>query len=151
MSLPRDYFDAAGAITARLRAQVPQVRSVRTASSLAEIGHMTPEAPSLIVCWDGDALSAPAECLHPIEQRWIVALTVRSARDTAGGSGVLEAAGPLLSLTLAALLGWRPDVPGAGRLRRIEAPRPAFDAGYGVFPLAFSLRRSLTLESVSCA
>jgi hypothetical protein len=151
MSLPADYFDVATALVARLRAQVPQVRSVRTASSLAELAHMTPEAPSLIVCWDGDSLPAPAECLQPVEQRWIVALTVRSARDTAGGSGVLEVAGPLMSLTLAALMGWRPALPGAGRLRRIDAPRPAFDVGYGVFPLAFSLRRSFTLEVASCA
>lgn len=147
MSLPADYFDVAAAIVERLRERVPVLRSVRTASSLAEIPYMTPDAPAAIVCWDGDALSEPADCLQPLTQRWIVALTVRSARDLEGGSGVLEDAGPLLSIVIDALAGFRPDVPGAGRLRRIEAPRPVFDAGYGLFPLAFSVRRSFTVEN----
>lgn len=147
--LPLDYFDAADALAARLRAAMPQVRSVRTASSLAEVAYLTPDAPAIILCWDGDVPQPGADCLQPVEQRWIVAVAVRSAKDAAGGSGVLEAAGPLVSAVLAALLNFRPDLPGAGRLRRVEAPRPGFDAGYGLFPLAFALRRSYTTESAA--
>lgn len=143
--VPTDYFDAAGALRARLIERLPQVRSVRTASGLAEVAHLTPDAPALILCWDGDTGLSDNGCLHTVEQRWIVAVAVRSARDTAGGSGVIEAAGPLVADVIDALAGWKPAIPGAGRLRRIDAPRPGFDAGYGLFPLAFSLRRALTV------
>lgn len=147
--LPANYFDAATALRERLLQELPQMRSVRTASGLAEVAHLTPDAPALILCWDGDAGMQDNGCLVTVEQRWIVAVAVRSARDTAGGSGVIEAAGPLFSAVLAALAGWKPDLPGAGRLRRVEAPRPGFDAGYGLFPLAFLLRRTFTVEQAA--
>jgi len=118
------------------------IRQVRLAAALEEINDAAPAAPAVWVVWAGDRIvegAGPGQgAAQAIDQQWIVALLVRSARDAASGSGVIHAAGPLLARILAALMGWQPQ--GCRALRRIEAPRPSYVAGAGVYPLAFAAR-----------
>jgi len=118
------------------------IRQVRLAAALEEIGDITPASPAIWVAWDGDRIvdgaGAGQGAAQAIDQHWVVALLVRSAKDAASGAGVSTAAGPLLSRVLLALMGWQPE--GARALRRIQAPRPSYIAGTGVYPLAFAAR-----------
>ena len=143
MPLPEDWLSVGAQIVARLESALAgDVRQVRIAAALEEIGESAPASPAIWVAWGGDRIvdgAGPGQgAAQAIEQHWIVALLVRSAKDAASGAGVSAAAGPLLSRILSALMGWPPV--GARALRRIEAPRPTYVAGTGVYPLAFAAR-----------
>jgi len=137
-----DHLALAALLRARLTAELTLLRAVKSAAAIEEIADLVPAAPAAILLWDGDALvqDAGGGRVQSIDQRWLVCLVVRSAREAAANTGVLEIAGPLIAQTLRCLQGWTPDLPGARPLKRIEAPKPGFAAGYGYFPLAFAAR-----------
>lgn len=127
----------------RLRQAVPEFRDVLGMSDLAamqESGQITPAAH---VIYQGDAIpsgsSAGQGAAQMVVQTWLVVIAVYSARDTGGGAGSREEAGPLISAVLDALSGWAPGN-GFRPLTRVNAPRPGFNAGYAYFPLAFEAR-----------
>lgn len=135
-----DWFAVGGEMVARLQSAMPELRQVRLAASLAEIADWQPVSPAVWVAWDGDAIADTAGqgATQMVRQRWIAALVVRSAREADTGAGVIAAAGPLMARMIAALSGWQPQaITGCRPLRRIEAPRPGYGAGYGWFPVAF--------------
>jgi len=143
MSLPEDWLAVGSEIVARLESALAgDVRQVRLAAALEEIGESAPASPAVWVAWGGDRVidgAGPGQgAAQAIDQEWIVALLVRSAKDAASGAGVSLAAGPLLARILSALMGWQPE--GVRALRRIDAPRPSYVAGTGVYPLAFVAR-----------
>ena len=138
--MPDDWLHVGAQMADRLRAQVPELRQVRMAVSIAELGDITPAAPAAWVIWDGDqiaddARSGASQC---VDQRWLVVLIVRSAREADAGGGVVAEAGRLMSEALSALMGWAPT--GGMALRRTSAPTPGYQAGYGYYPIAFNCR-----------
>jgi len=141
--VPTDWLHVGAQMVERIKMEMGgDIRQVRLAASVEEIGDITPASPAVWVVWDGDRIVDGAGAGHgsaqAIDQHWIVALLVRSAKDAASGAGVTNAAGPLLSRILSALMGWQPS--GSRALRRIEAPRPSYVAGTGIYPIAFAAR-----------
>lgn len=143
MSLREDWLSIGAQIVERLQGELSgELRQVRLAAAIEEIGDASPASPAVWVAWGGDRIAdgaGPGQgAAQAIDQQWIVALLVRSAKDAASGGGVADKAGPLLARILAALMGWQPQ--GCRALRRVEAPRPTYLAGTGVYPLAFAAR-----------
>jgi phage gp37-like protein len=143
MSLREDWLSVGAQIVERLQGELAgELRQVRLAAAIEEIGDASPASPAVWVAWGGDRIvegAGPGQgAAQAIDQTWIVALLVRSAKEAASGAGAAEKAGPLIARILAALMGWQPD--GSRALRRVEAPRPTYAAGTGVYPLAFAAR-----------
>ncbi len=143
MSLAEDWLSIGAQIVERLQGELGgELKQVRLAAAIEEVGDAAPASPSVWVAWGGDRIvdgAGPGSgAAQAIDQTWIVALLVRSAKEAASGGGAADKAGPLIARILAALMGWQPD--GSRALRRVEAPRPAYVAGTGVYPLAFAAR-----------
>jgi len=137
-----DYLAAEELIIARLTERVGSVRAVLSAADLAGVQEAKQTTPALHVVYDGDRLgdSAGRGIANQVYQRWLVITAVRSARGQRTGAGAREAAGPIISAVLQALLGWAPSDEHQP-LVRTSAPRPHFSAGgFAYFPLAFETR-----------
>lgn len=135
-----DYLAAEPLIVARLQAQVAGVPAahVLTAADLAGVEARAQITPSLHVLYDGDEPAGEAGQSETgdtqiVQQRWLVVVAVRSARDTRGGSGARALAGPLMVAVIQALAGWRPSA-DHGPMIRASAPRPLFDPGFAYYP-----------------
>ena len=138
-----DWLSVGAQIAERLETELSDdVRDVRVVAAIDEIADSAPASPAIWVAWGGDRVidgAGPGQgAAQAIDQQWIVALLIRSARESASGGGVQAAAGPLLSRVLSALSGWAPD--GSRALRRIDAMQPRYIAGTGIYPLAFAAR-----------
>jgi len=136
-----DYLAAEGLIRARLEAGVTGAR-VLAAADLSGIPESAQVTPALHVVYDGDRLGDDGgrHRGQQVYQRWLVVVAVRNAAGQRSGAGARQAAGPLLSAVLSALLGWSPS-PDHQPMKRIDAPRPAFTpGGFAYFPLAFETR-----------
>lgn len=135
-----DYLSAEPLIVARLRDQVEAVpdANVLTAADLAGVEARAQHTPALHVIYDGDEPAGEAGQseygdTQVVQQRWLVVVAVRSARDTLGGAGARALAGPLLVAVIQALAGWRPSADHSPMVRA-NAPRPVFDAGFAYYP-----------------
>jgi len=74
-------------------------------------------------------------------QRWLIVIAVQNVADVRQGSAARREAGPLMSQTLLAVKGWQPPIVGMRPLVRAPAsPGPAFEAGYGYFPILILAR-----------
>ncbi len=127
----------------RLKTEVPDFLAVLGMADLASMQEAGQPAPAAHVIYQGDSIPggdsrAGNGAAQVVAQTWLVVVAVRNVRDTKGGAAAREDAGPLISKTLAALSGWA--APGFRPLRRVNAPRPGFNAGYGYFPLAFEAK-----------
>lgn len=148
-----DYFQLGAALKARLRdpahalglvdvgdlAPLADALSGAKDSEIAQrLSALAPRSPAAFIGYDTDLTQFDTDGGgHLLFQRWLVVLVIKSAAGAASGSGVMEAAGPILFETLQCLSGWRPDIVGVGELQHVAGPRPAFGAGVGLFPLAF--------------
>lgn len=132
-----------GLLIERLKSAVPEFRAVPGMADLAAMQESSQITPAAHVIYWGDTVpsgnSAGQGSAQMVAQTWMVVVAVRSARDTRGGSGAREEAGTLMSDVIQALSGWMPG-PGYLPMRRVNAPRPGFSAGFGYFPLAFETR-----------
>lgn len=70
-----------------------------------------------------------------IASRWLVVLAVRQVADTKGGADARQAASDLAAEVMARLYRFQPE--GCQPMLPIEAPRPEYQAGVLLFPLAF--------------
>lgn len=127
----------------RIKSAVPEFRDVFGMADLAAMQESSQVTPAAHVIYQGDAIpssnSAGQGTAQVVLQTWLVVVAVRSARDTRGGAGSREEAGPLIAAVIKALSGWQP-APEFRPLGRVNAPRPGFNAGFAYFPLAFEAR-----------
>lgn len=85
----------------------------------------------------------PVEDTHGADNRWretwLVIAVVKHVRQNAGAGAIRDAAPQILKEALAALDGWK--CPGTVNLvRAVAPPDPLITAGFGYFPLAFSVQ-----------
>lgn len=133
-----DYLELGGLLQSRLESAVTSLKKVAPAVSLAMLEERSATSPAAYVIYDGDT---PADQTSryldaTAKQRWLVVLAIRNQRDTDGGGGVRDEAGPLLAKIIDALRGWYPK-DGIRPPRRVTAPRPGYTTGFGYYPLAF--------------
>lgn len=136
-----DLLAAEQLIIDRLTAQVRDVK-VTGMADLQSGAAARQITPRLDVIYAGHQVLEQKGCSVRLQLRYLVVVAVRSARDTAGGSGARREAGPLLGAALAALAGWKPDA-SHGALRAVTPFAPIFEAGFGYFPLLFTTTRSI--------
>lgn len=128
-------------IHCRLEERLPQEVAIMSAADLVGVSAQAQITPAIHILYDGYSIADEIAdgAITMIEQRWLVVVAVRNVRDNASGQATREDAGPLLSLVLSALLGWRPSTEHSA-LKLGVAPAPVYDAGFGYFPLTFSTR-----------
>lgn len=131
-------------LIARLKSAVPGFRAVMGIADLESIPGASQTVPAAHVIYNGDTLPggegrAGQGSAQVVVQSWLVVILVRNLRDALGGSAARSDAGLLLTDTIQALSGWQ-AAPEFRPLVRVNAPRPAFNAGFGYFPLAFEAR-----------
>lgn len=140
-----DWLAAEELIVDRLKDQVAELRTVTTAAELAAVAEMRQKpTPSAIVVYDGDDVptnpqsQAKQGARHKAVQRWLVVLAVKNVADQRAGSSARRDAGPLIAKIMNALAGWQLPLPGVRPLSRAGSPGPAFEKGYGYFPILFT-------------
>lgn len=132
------------AIVARLRDQVPELRSVLLVDEFDASATAPRQLPAAIVMLDAlrvtpaaDVYTQPTNC----DQDWMVAIAVRSARADADADSVVV--GPLLPKVVAALQGFEA---AAGTRRTFSwrtGPRPSYGKDVSYYPLIFSLQEAM--------
>lgn len=140
-----DYLAAERLIKARLEEQAQDAKAVFSAVDLNGVTERSQVTPAVHVLYGGDVpvREAPGTAnrgqMQITDQRWVIVVAVRSAKDVQGGSGARELAGPIIAQALAALRGWKPA--GFDRpLRRGSGMPPRYTPGFAYFPFQFLLR-----------
>ncbi len=143
-----DYLAIEEPLVERLREAVPELVTVTTAAELEDVANLRQKPPpAAIVIYDGDDVPQTPQSeaargqRQVVLQRWLVVIAVQNVRDQRQGSSVRREAGPLMVKVIRAVAGWQPPVPNTRPLMRAPGtPGPAFEAGYGYFPLLFIAR-----------
>jgi hypothetical protein len=135
------YLAAEALIAERLAERLPGGTHVLTAADLAGVEARAQLTPAAHVVYDGDRLgdAGGRGLAQVVWQRWLVVIAVRNRREALSGAAAREDAGTLIAAALAALAGWAPSA-SHGPLARVQAPRPAYEAGFLYVPLAFETR-----------
>lgn len=134
-----DYLSAGPLLIDRIRSAVPGIVAVLPARDLSALNETSLQSPTVFVVYDGDRLSDATGRgqAQTVQQRWLVVLAVRNARQADGGAGLAAGAGPLLSGLLKALQGWQPNSPDFRPLIRVASPHPGYSPAFAYYPLAF--------------
>lgn len=142
------FFDVEDAIvdrlTAKLAAVTPKPR-VFSSVDLEGIKDRSQHAAAVYVAYNGITNISPlqqAPQVVTVQQEFIIWTVTRSASRVASGEGIREAADPIMVAILDALCGWRP-AQGLPPLELDGTTGPAYDEGFGYFPLSFKLKRQI--------
>lgn len=130
------------AIVERLRNRLPADVHVLTRAELAAVAEGNQPVPAVHVIYNGYRVAErrPDGTAARITQTWLVTVAVRNVRTQLTGEAAREDAGELASAVLAALMGWKPTTEGnSAPAQLVEAPAPAYAAGFYYLPLAFEL------------
>ena len=138
----KDLFSAQALIITQLTEQVPELRVVRGARDLPSIRERPGTTPAAYVLYDGQDAGVGAGREQVVEQKWLVVVVIRNARDALFGQGERQEGGPVLLHICQPLLGWQPG-PEYGALSLIHTPAPSFNEGFGFYPLRFATRMVL--------
>jgi len=137
-----NLLDAEPLIVARLKAQLPEVKTIASAATIAGVvdianlldGVFVQPGPADVVSSAGNGI-AQAE-----EEIWLVVAVTPLLPDTDTLAGDYQAMGALLGKIAEALAGWQPS--SAYRpMRYLGREDPLVEAGQAEFPLRFSVRR----------
>lgn len=130
------------AIVERLRATLQAAEVVKFVYDTREYGAVEEESqlvPSVAVIYNG---YQPGEqvgqgAVQAVDLEFLVVAVARSSKGTLRASGAKEAASPIFSAAMVALVGWKP-APGLSRLKLAPAPGAGYsDAGFTYVPMAF--------------
>jgi len=126
----------------RIKAQVPALKAVLAAWDLAMVEERSQVTPAAFVIYDGeDPVEQSSTGKHVLEdQRFIVVLSVRNARDVLGGTGARDSALALRASINLALAGWAPSPQHRPFQRDKGAPRPHYTTGFAYLSTAYTTR-----------
>lgn len=130
LELTDDYLAAEDYLVERL-STVTGIKKVYRSCDLASMQERSQITPALHVIYGGDRVADRSQggaLSHP-EQTWLVVLVVSLTKA--------NDAGKLLAAVIKQLAGVHTAL---GPLQRQTAQRPSFSAGFGYYPLAYSLK-----------
>lgn len=128
-------LDAEPLIRDRLAA-IDGVASVHALAELSMDGISGRRLPAVFVAADGYRVLEAQAARARVAVRWLVVVAVASAARVREGDAARAAAGDIARAVFAALLGWQPS-PAWQPMLPVEAPRPEYDKGTLLWPLAF--------------
>ncbi|MFH1493743.1 MAG: hypothetical protein ABIG70_02980 [Pseudomonadota bacterium] len=133
--MANNLFDIEPLILARIKALVPDLRTVASVSLLAGAADIAPYLPAAFVQpMEGELKSSAAQSISE-RQTWLVTVCVENFRDTETETTASKAGNHAHNI-IAALNGWAPH--GVGKLMQYEGrSAPYYEPGYGEFPLQF--------------
>lgn len=142
--LQEDYFAAEQPIVEQLSTVVGAlVQKIYTPATLQDVEKQQ-VTPALHVLYMGDRINTGPQdrsenkSRQILSQQWMVVVAVRNAgAQIQNTSALREAAGPIISSTLAALQGFKP-IAGMRELERVGAPAPAYRPTFAYYPLMFA-------------
>lgn len=139
MAAVTDHLMAEPLLIERVKSQVNGLRAVLSAADLAGVTAAQQLTPAVHVLYMGDQVPTGEGDRgwtgrpQKIIQQWMAVVAVRNARTQRTGAAAREDAGPLLSQLIAALAGFQ-LADELQPLKRIAAPKPAYDASWAYFP-----------------
>lgn len=141
-----DWLALEGEIVTALQAALPTTRILTMATMAQTLTETGQQAPACVVLYMGDSVkenSAGGQA-SALEQRWVVVIVTRNARQLESGKGVRTDAGPLLATVQRTLNGYRP-LSDFGPLKRAASPGPQYDKanGLGFFSVAYTASASI--------
>lgn len=126
-------------IIARIKAHVPGLRTVASASVLAGAVDIAPMCPAAFVLSDlasARGTDVPGRAIEA--QNWQVVICVASIRDPHDVNTTASVAGPFMLDAVKALAGWVPT-PDHRAVVYQGRGAPYYEPGYGEFPLFFGV------------
>ncbi|MFZ6655662.1 phage tail terminator protein [Undibacterium sp. TJN19] len=138
-----DYLVLEDLLVAQLKGTMPELKAVMTAIDLAGVKDARQVEPAAHVIYIGDDIGEGSTSqgsngqAQVVTQQWMVVLVVKFAGTVATGKGNRVKAGPLIIKLLKALGGWQPPNVLFRPLRRINAPKVAYQNGFAYYPFAF--------------
>lgn len=122
-----------------IRARLAAIDGVAGVHSLAELsidGASGRKLPAIFVAADGYRVLEASAARARVAVRWLVVVAVASAARVRDGDATRAAASDIARAAFGALLGWQPS-PAWQPMLPAEAPRPEYDGGTLLWPLAF--------------
>lgn len=142
-----NLLSAEAAIVARIRDQVPDLRTVASASILAGEDDVARYCPAAFVLpAQGVEVKRGNESILKVErQYWQVVVAVANIKDPLDAATAAAAAGKFLAAIRRALWSWAPTADHTVMLWE-SRPAPYYEVGYCEFPVLF--RTDLKLASL---
>ena len=107
--MPDSYYENENTIIARIKDQVPQLRTVTGINQNTEADSATGPLPAVVVVCGGHEPKGHAGGRTLIIQKWEMTIIVSAPNDRSGAKARAEA-GPLIISVIRAVAGWRPGV-----------------------------------------
>jgi len=133
-----DYLFLQPLLIERVKACVPGLAHIGSASSLSEAQDNTAASPTCWIIYLGEDITDGARAKHPVKQHWAAVLTLAYPKQ--------GEAGPLLGKLINALTGWIPEnagqkEPACSPLERTSTRLPVvFENDWLICPLLFTAR-----------
>lgn len=142
------FADVEDNVVTRLTAKLAALDSkpkVFTAANLTGIKDKSQGGASVYVAYNGISGITPLAAnpaVVTVSHEFMVWTVTRSASRHGSQEGTRELADPIMVAVLQALCGWR-HTTGAAPLELAETPGPAYEEGFGYFPLVFTLKQQI--------
>jgi len=137
-----DALTAWQPIVDRIKTEVPALKAVHPVWDLASVVEQSQVNPAVFVVYDGeepvDSVNNGKRVME--DQRFIIVLVVRNAKDVLGGSGARESAVALRGDVLRAVSGWQPTSEHRPLQRAKGSPPPHYTPGFAYLPTTFTTR-----------
>lgn len=142
-----NLFSAEAAIVARIRDQVPDLRTVASASILAGEDDIAKYCPAAFVLpAQGEEVRRADNSVLKVErQYWQVVVAVKNIKDPLDTATAAAEAGKYLAAIRRALWAWEPTTDHMAMIW-VDRPAPFYETGYCEFPVLF--RTDLKLQSL---
>lgn len=142
------FVEVEDAIVTRLTTKLVAVGKkpkVYTAADLANIKDKSQGDAKVYVAYNGISGITPLAAnpaVVTVSHEFMVWTVARSASRHGSQEGTREIADPIMVAILEALCGWR-HAAGKAPLELAETPGPAYEEGFGYFPLVFTLKQQI--------
>ena len=140
-NLITDYFVCESQIVDRIKAQIPELKSVSTPFNLEDALESSQNSPAVYVIYAGDVVNGNSVGngeSRTISQRWLIVLAVRKANSQLQQTSSIRGdAGVIIPKLLNALQGWKPNAACRNIARVPGAPPPAASSSFAYFPYLF--------------
>ncbi|MBD3815428.1 MAG: DUF1834 domain-containing protein [Halothiobacillus sp.] len=132
----RTFLALEDALVNRLKGELPDAVHVLTAADLATVAEGSQPTPAVHVVYGGLEVLETNTGFTSYQERWLAVIAVRNVAAIKSGTAARVDVGALAEQVNDALCYFR--AAGARPLQPVTPPKPAYNAGYMYFPLAYT-------------